>query len=199
MNNNNLRKKVPSPLRVYNLFNRIYYRYFSDIDIRGGKNIKSISVETYLSSFITKHYHKIKTIDDLKQYILWVFRENGKIPITHLHHYIDGWKKDQSGDIKMFAESVVNYLKSNKMTLGEYVAPVRQYFPHIIQHYVGQKAIPFEFVIYTKAIQNVDKKNLDMLKVLLKDEFSEMDKHIKNAKKNKNFIKIEVTRIKELL
>lgn len=194
-----LRKKVPNPLRIYNLFNQIYYRYFSNINIRSGKQIKSISTEEYLTFFVENHYKKLKTFDNIKNYILWVFKEKGKIPITHIHLYIDDWLNHESDDIMYFADAVSGYLRDNDMTLKEYLAPVPRYYPHIIQHYIGQKTIPFEFILYTKVIDKIPKKQLNLLKVLLSDEFYDMDMHVKRMKKRKGYLSAEVERLKKLI
>lgn len=194
-----LRKKVLSPLRVYNLFNQIYYRYFSDIRIRSGKQIKSITIEEYLTFFVENHYKKIKTFDGLKHYILWMFKEKGKLPINHLHRYIDEWLKHESDDIIYFADAVSAYLRANDMTLKEYLAPVYRYYPHIIQHYIGQKNIPFEFILYTKVMDKIPKKQLTLLKVLLTDEFYELDMYRDRMKKRKGYLKAEVERLKKLI
>ena len=195
----NLRKKVPNPLRVYNLFNQIYYRYFSDINIRSGKQIKSVTTKDYLTFFVENHFKKINTFDNLKHYILWTFKEKGKFPINHLHLYIEEWLRHESDDIIYFADAISAYLRNNDLTIKEYLAPVPRYYPHIIQHYIGQKNIPFEFILYTKVIDKIPKKQLTLLKVLLSDEFYDMDTHIKRMKKGKGYLSAEVERLKKLI
>ena len=196
---NNYRKKIPNPLRIYNLFNQIYYRYFSDINIRSGKQIKSIHTKEYLTFFVENHYKKLKTFDAIKHYILWAFKEKGKFPINHLHIYIDEWLKHESDDIIYFADAISAYLRNNDLTFKEYLSPVPRYYPHIIQHYIGQKNIPFEFILYTKVMDKIPKKQLTLLKVLLSDEFYELGMYKERMKKRKGYLSAEVERLKKLI
>lgn len=194
----NLRKQIPSPVLVYNIFNQIHMRYFSNTFIRGGKIIKNAGTEKYLTFFVENHYRDFRDLKDLKHYILWMFQEKGRVPINVLHRYIGEWKKRSVVDMSTFAVEVAQYINENGLSWASYIATREYSYPHIIEHYIGQQNIPFELIVHLRIPEKVNDAKKMLLRGLLNKEFYDMARYVEKAEKNKNFIAREIERTKSL-
>lgn len=194
-----LRKKIPSSLLVYNIFNKISQRYFSNIFIRSAKRIKNEGTEKYINFFIATHYGNFQNFNELKRYILWLFQEKGKVHLNVLHIYIEEWKQFSSGKVSSFASEISQYMSNENLAWSEYIAISNFTYPPIIQQYVGEKNIPFEVIVYLRILDKMRGAPKNLVQTLLHKEIYNMKDHKKSVVKNKKFISNELLRLESLL
>ena len=116
----NYRKQVVVPLYVYNLFNQLYFKYFENHGIRWSKKELDPRTDQYLANFISKYWtNKLsESKEKFERYLLWCFREYGKIPVILLHSHIDDWIDDTSNTLHPIAAKVSKYLSWSRLRRG---------------------------------------------------------------------------------
>lgn len=196
------RKKRPSSLNVYNIFNQLYFKYFEDTFIRKANKVKSERTYRYLESFITNKYSdKFGSLDNLKKYIIWVFQNKGKVPVVTLHCYLDEWENTNEDDIKSFSIEISTYIREDKKlhSWEDYITAKHTFYPPILEHYMnGKKEVPFELILYLD-ILNSSKKHKKVIKSLFSKEIYNKSEHEKRLDKNKRFIENEIEEIKDMI
>lgn len=200
MSDSEYRKKVPSPLFLYNTYNQLYRKYFYNQFIRSGKKIGNPHAERILKGFTTNYWNHIKTIDRYKKYVMWIFQEHGKVSIMSIHRYVEGWEETESADMNPFANKMAKYIRDHKLkTFKEYIKPRKNTYPYIIQHYVGMREFPFEAILYLGVMDKIDKNHIKILKALLAKELYNKKQHAQRLEENKVFIDNEINRIVKLI
>lgn len=198
--NSEYHKQVPSPLYLYNTYNKLYRQYFYNQFIRSGKKINNPHAERYLKNFTSNYWNQIKTFDRYQKYVMWCFQEHGKIAIMSIHKYIDGWKESESTDMNPFANKMAKYIRDHKIkSWKEYIAPKKHSYPYIIQHYIGNKEFPYEAILYLKVVDHIDRNKMKIFKALLAKEIYNKKQHEKRLEENKVFIQNEIERIVKLI
>lgn len=192
----NYRKQTVSPLYVYNIFNNVYFQYFENHNVRHARKIDP-NVETYIASFISNNFYKFhSSISIFEDYLRWVFQQHGRVSIRMIHSFVDEWEKSNTNEVIPFSAEVVKYLRDNYISFEEYIAVQKSYFPTILQHYIADKSIPFELILYLGILDKVEKKNRATLKMLLSKEYYDMKKHEEKLNANKLFIEHELKNVK---
>ena len=196
MSNNPLRKQVHSPLYIYNLFNRTYFKYFHGHPVSSAKAITDDRVRCYIERFIGDDYAKLdKSETRLEEYLLWLFSRNGKQPIVMMHVGIDAYLKEikTTGEVTSFSHIIKKYMRENKIeTWSDYIEPKYGFYPKIIQHYMKDKSIPFEFILYLGVIDRLPDRQKKSIKALLRKELYSIVDRMKVMEKNRAFFDMEV-------
>lgn len=195
------RKKIPSSLTLYNIFNQLYFKYFDDIFIRRANKVTNVKVERYLDRFASNVYsNKFGSTEKLKKYIIWVFQNKGKVPVVCLHQYLDEWKEVNVDNVKSFSIEVADYIREDKKlnSWNDYITAKHSFYPPIVEHYMNDKnEVPFELILYLKILET--SKHKKILKSMFSKEIYSKSDYEKKLKKNTKFIENEIVQIKGLI
>ncbi len=201
------RKTGIGPLSIFKLYYKVQSLYkpnhFSNFIWKTAKQIKDKSIEISIEQFLNKnrYINFNDNIGEINEYFSYCFTNNYPIYFNNLGQHIESWKKYKMKGSKvelqyLFANKVISYLKENGISFKQYLALQKRYVPLIIQHYIADKEIPFEVILYLKALDRCDIDN-KKLKMLLHKEYIEMKVHEQRLVKLKSIIQSELEKILE--
>lgn len=196
------RKKIVSPLMLYNIYIQTYNRYFHNFYTHVRKReLENKKIEEYFIHFSEFHYIKLDdNVDKLKKYILWLFSKYGKVPIFSLHAYINEYLKDCKKELSSFYYIIVKYITDNKISdWNSYIKGSDYNYPKILEHYISKKEFPFEFILYLKIFDSLNPKQRKIMKVLLRNEFVNLDERLRIIDDHKDFFDYELEQILTIL
>lgn len=200
---NNLRRQIPSSLSVFNIFNRTYYHYFYGHFTKHAKHIHNEHVERIVEDFIENHFNKLNySLIRFEEFLLWLFSKYGKLPLATISGKIEEYLKEEinSNEIKSFAIKILKYMRDNKIqTLHDYILPIDGFYPKIIQHYIKDKDIPFEVLLYLKIFDRISKEQKKTVKSLFRKEMYNINERMIVMEKNKGFITEELKKVMDEL
>jgi len=194
------RMRVPSPLTVYNAFYRIYFSYFRGHGFRPAKSIPDNMVG-WMEEFVQDHLgrlgYSMKTFED---YVLWIFSKHGSQPVTVINTLVSVYLKEEKegGEIKPFSIAVGKFIRKMKLkSWEEYLRPQGGRYPLILQQYIKEKDIPFEFLLYMRVIDHLPEIQKKMVKSILGKELYKQKDRWEKVQRNEEFLKEEIRRIDE--
>lgn len=179
-------------ISIFRLYYKVKGKYnpndYANFLARNAKKINDINVIKQIDSFIEiNKYTNFNSILEIEEYFTFCFMKNLPLYFFNLNQYIDDWKKYKLTDTKqelkyIFSDKIIDYLKKHKLTFKEYLKPQKGYIPRILQHYLMNKEIPFEVILYLKVLDHceLDKKKL---KLLLSSEIYEMNLYEKRLER----------------
>lgn len=202
-----MRKVGITPLTIFKLYYKVLsiyknseYAKFLPYTV---KQIKDPGIELQITGFLNKYRYVVfnDSMTEIENYFKYCFANDYSIYFNNLGAYIGQWSKDKLSDkgfeVKyVFSDKIIKYLKQYNISIKQYLEPQKKYIPRILQHYIANKEVPFEVILYLKILDrcDIDKKRL---KMLLHTEFMQMKEFETKLPKLENHIKEELRRVVE--
>jgi hypothetical protein len=198
-----VRKQVPSKLSIFNTFNNTYFNYFYGHLVKHAKHINNSNTESILDSFTENHFYKLDySLIRFESFLLWLFSKYGKLPLVTIFGHIDEFlkEKDSKKTIQSFSINMSKYMRDNNISnWKDYILSKDGFYPKIIQHYMKDKNIPFEVLLFLKVFDNIPQQQKKSVKSLFRKEMYTLGERIELMNKNKTFIINELRKVMESL